>query len=145
MKSICGANCADCQFKKDCRGCAATRGRPFGGTCVAAEYIKTGGTEKYHAFRQTLLNEVNMLLRANDLPAADGLSELPGAFVNLPYTLPNGETVRFLDDGKIYLGTQIELADLGICCGVVADATFLLLCRYSVDGSEPELVAYQKR
>ena len=37
-----------------------------------------------------------------------------------------------------YLRAQIELADLGICCGVVADAGFLLLCGCIRDGSEPE-------
>ena len=42
-QSICGANCEKCSFMDSCRGCAATRGRPFGGACIAAEYIKTGG------------------------------------------------------------------------------------------------------
>lgn len=65
--------------------------------------------------------------------------------MNLPYPMPNGCTVKLLDDRKIYLGTQIEFADMGVCCGVVADTAFILVCSYSVDGSEPELIAYQKR
>ena len=89
--------------------------------------------------------EVNDLLHAVGVPAADGLCELPGAFVNLPYPLPNGKTEKLLGDKKIYLGAQLEFADLGVCWGVVADATFILVCRYSVDGSESELVAYKKR
>lgn len=145
MESICGADCAGCTFKEGCRGCKATCGRPFGGACVAAEYIKLGGMEKYREFKQILLEEVNALLRSNDLPAADALCELPGAFVNLSYPLPNGRTEKLLDDKKIYLGTQIEFADRGVCYGVVADTTFILICSYSVDGSEPELVAYRKR
>ena len=145
MNSICGADCAGCTYKEGCRGCVATCGRPFGGACVAAEYIKTGGKEKYREFKQILLDEVNALLQALGLPAADGLCELPGAFVNLPYPLPNGRTEKLLDDKKIYLGTQIEFADRGVCYGVVADTTFILICSYSVDGSEPELVAYRKR
>ncbi len=51
----------------------------------------------------------------------------------------------FLDDTKIYLGSQIEFADIGVCYGVAADTGFILLCSYSVNGSEPELIAYRKR
>ena len=50
-----------------------------------------------------------------------------------------------MNDKNIYLGTQIESADLGICYGVVADMTFILICSYSVDGSEPEIVIYKRR
>ncbi len=50
-----------------------------------------------------------------------------------------------LNDNNIYLGAQIEFADLGICYGVVADTGFILLCSYSVNGSEPELIVYKKR
>ncbi len=145
MNTICGANCDRCRFKDDCRGCAATCGKPFGGTCVAAEYIKAGGVEKYHEFKRILLAEVNALLKANGIPAAKQLNELAGSFVNLPYPLPNGRAVQMLDDRKVYLGTQIEFADLGICYGVAADTDFILICSYSVDGSEPELIVYQKR
>ena len=47
MSSICGANCDECRARDDCRGCSETCGRPFGGRCIAAEYIKTGGTAAY--------------------------------------------------------------------------------------------------
>jgi hypothetical protein len=50
-----------------------------------------------------------------------------------------------LDDRKIYLGCQIEFAGLGVCYGVVADTGFILVCSYSVNGSEPEMVLYKKR
>lgn len=145
MNSICGADCGSCNFKSDCKGCAETCGKPFGGTCIAAEYIKVGGKEKYCEFKNILLGEVNSLLSENGLPAAENLTELAGSFVNLPYPIPSGKTVKFLDDSKVYLGTQIEFADMGVCFGVVADTSFILVCRYSVDGSEPELIAYKKR
>ena len=145
MKTICGADCGKCPFREECRGCAATCGRPFGGTCVAAEYIKAGGLEKYHEFKQVLSEEVNALLEANGIPPADGLQELAGFYVNLPYPLPSGRAVKMLDDTKVYLGAQIEFADRGVCYGVVADTAFILVCRYSVDGTEPELVAYRRR
>ncbi len=145
MDTICGANCEKCSWKDGCKGCTATCGKPFGGACVAAQYIRVGGKEAYAAFKRQLLGEVNDLLRANRIPEADALYELPGAFVNLPYPMPSGETVKLLDDKRVYLGCQIEFADLGVCYGVVADTAFLLVCSYSVNGSEPELVAYKKR
>lgn len=145
MNTICGADCGECTYKDNCKGCLKTCGKPFGNTCVAAEYIKVGGREAYADFKQKLLEEVNALLEANNIPKADKLYELPGSFVNLAYHIPSGRQVKFLDDKKIYLGTQIEFADLGICYGVVADTTFILVCSYSVNGSEPELIAYKKR
>ena len=135
MRTYCGADCESCPSKENCKGCLKTCGSPFGGRCVAAEYIKLGGLEAYHKFKQTLLGEINALLTAQGIGTIDGLFELVGEYVNLEY--PN--------DKNIYLGAQIEVADLGICCGVVADTGFILICRYSVNGSEPELIVYQKR
>lgn len=145
MESICGANCCECTFKEGCKGCTETCGKPFGGRCVAAEYIRVGGKEAYAAFKEKLKEEVNALLASLDIPPTNALYELPGHFVNLAYPLPSGENVQFLDDKKIYLGAQIEVAGLGVCCGVVADTDFILVCSYSVNGSEPELIAYRKR
>ena len=145
MNTICGAECGKCNLSDKCPGCAATYGRPFGGACIAAEYIKADGKEKYAEFRQGLLNEINTVLTENNIPEADTLYELQGFFVNLAYPLPSGQAVKFLDDRKIYLGTQIELADTGICCGVAADTNFILVCSYGADGSQPELIAYKKR
>jgi hypothetical protein len=141
--TLCGANCGECGFKENCRGCEPTGGRPFGGECVAAEYIKAGGREKYAEFKSALLGEINSLLGSNGLPLADGLCELAGFYVNLAYPLPSGETIKLLDDKKIYLGAQIECGDL--CFGVIADTTFILVCSYSLNGSEPELLLYKKR
>ena len=145
MNTICGANCKECSFRENCCGCQETGGKPFGGACVAAEYIKLGGKDKYAEFKETLLDEINALLKQNGIPQAEKLYEIPGAFVNLAYPIPNGKEVQFLDDKKIYLATQIEFADLGVCYGVIADASFILVCRYSVNGSEPELIFYKKR
>ena len=76
MNTICGAECGKCNIRDNCRGCAATGGRPFGGACIAAEYIKAGGKEKYAEFRQGLLNEINTVLTENNIPEADTLYEL---------------------------------------------------------------------
>ena len=145
MNSICNADCGACTFKEGCCGCKETCGSPFGGHCIAAEYIKTGGINAYNSYKENLRTEINALLRSLDIPEAEALYELPGEFVDLEYELPNGSKVKFLNGKNIYLGTQIEFADLGICYGVVADAGFILICSYSVDGSLPELIMYKKR
>lgn len=145
MHSYCGAYCASCQSKAHCKGCLETCGSPFGGRCVAAEYIKVGGLESYQQFKKTLLGEINALLAAEGIRAIDGLFELVGEYVNLKYTMPSGQKVKLLKDKNIYLGAQIEFADLGVCYGVVADTCFILICSYSVNGSEPELIVFKKR
>ena len=43
MNTICGAECSKCPFKEDCKGCAATEGKPFGGSCTVAECCKKRG------------------------------------------------------------------------------------------------------
>ena len=145
MTAICGAKCSECRFLNNCQGCKATCGQPFGGTCVAAEYIQTAGMEKYLAFKQELLNEINSLLRANAIPKADRLYELPGSFINPAYPLPNGETVRFLDNKKVYLGTRITPDDGGISYGIAAGTDFILVCQYDARMENPELLFYKKR
>ena len=145
MNTYCGANCESCPSRAGCKGCRETCGSPFGGRCVAAEYIKAGGLDAYRQFKKKLAGEVNALLAANGLGGTDGLYELVGAYVNLAYPMPSGETVKFLNDKNIYLGAQVEFADRGVCYGVVADTGFILLCSYGEGGSEPVLVAYHKR
>ena len=141
--SLCGAKCRECPNEKNCRGCAETGGKPFGGACVAAEYIRLGGIEAYDAFRETLRGEINALLTACGIPETPALYELSGGYVNLCYPLPSGESVGFLDESKVYLGCQIECGEF--CFGAVADAGFILICRYGLNGSDPELICYKKR
>ena len=141
--NYCGADCANCPFQENCRGCRATCGSPFGGRCVAAETIKADGMDAYQAFKTRLTEEVNALLAANGLPGTAYLTELLGSYVNLAYPLPSGDQVKFLDGKNVYLGAQIE--DAGRCVGVIADEHFILVCRYGEGGRDPELLLYKKR
>ena len=145
MDTYCGAVCEGCTFRDKCKGCVKTCGSPFGGCCAAAEYIKVGGKAAYEEFKKQLKGEVNNLLKAEGLPAAENLCEIVGEYVNLEYQLPNGKKDKFLNDKNIYLCTQIEIPDAGICCGVAADTTFILICTYGKDGSDPEIVLYKRR
>lgn len=145
MGTICGADCTACPFKAACKGCEKTCGRPFGGACVAAEYIKAHGKKEYAAFKGKLLGEINAVLREEGLPPAEALYELPGSVVNFAYPAPDGGTVKYLDDTKVYLGAQASLGDGRGYCGAAADGEVILVCRYGAEGSDPSLVAFKKR
>ena len=71
------------------------------------------------------------------------------AFVNLAYPMPNGKTVKLLDDNEIYLGNQVESefndGNILKCFGLVAGMDFVLVCEYGENCSDPEIVVYKKR
>lgn len=100
---------------------------------------------QFEEFKQQLIREINELHIAG-LPPVKRLNALVGKYVNLEYMLPNGNSVKFLDDSKTYLGNQLEneLGGEGYF-GVIANMDFLLVCTYEKDGLNPELVLYKKR
>ena len=146
MESICGANCSRCEYGKNngCCGCPC----PFGKECFIAKYIKVGGKEKYEELLKVLINEVNEL-NISGMPKIESLTPLNGSFVNLEYTLPNGEVLKFLDDNDIYLGTQVESmfndGELIRCFGILANMNFILISEYGPNGDNPELIVYKRR
>ncbi len=144
-KSICRADCEECFMKDKCNGCMETNGCPFGKQCFIAEYIKIGGEEMFEEFKNKIIEEFNEL-KIQGMPKVEDLNKLAGSFVNLEYTLPSGESIKFLDDNSTYLGNQLE-CEFGSdrCFGVVAGTDFLLVCTYGENGSNPELVMYKKR
>ena len=74
------------------------------------------------------------------------LNALVRKYVNLEYTLPNGEKVKFLDDQKTDQGNQMESEFGGDkCFGILASMDFILVCTYEKDGENPELLIYKKR
>lgn len=144
MRSICGAECCGkCGRKEDCGGCVKTDGHPFGGTCIAAECIKQGGLEAFQKMKETLVGEFNAL-EIPDLQVND-LNLLNGFFVNLEYRLANGQSVKLLEDDRVYLGNQIEIPGNDRCYGIVADDKYLLVCEYGCNGSQPQIVMYKRR
>ena len=109
------------------------------------QYAENGGEEKIEEFKSRLIDELNALLHIEGLPRVENLNVLPGEFVNMEYTLPNGEKVKFLDEKQTYLGSQIESESGDRCYGIVANMDFLLICTYEENGENPELVIYKKR
>ena len=47
-------------------------------------------------------------LQIPDMEEVTELNALKGSFANIEYTLPNGQTVKFWDDNRIYLGNQLH-------------------------------------
>ncbi|MCR4962542.1 MAG: helix-turn-helix domain-containing protein [Firmicutes bacterium] len=107
------------------------------------EALSDGG--QFEAFKKQLTEEINSL-HIEGMPRVEKLNALVGKFVNLPYRLPNGEVVKFLDDGTTYLGNQLESQFGGErCFGVLANMDFIMVSTYGKDGADPELVLYKKR
>ena len=110
------------------------------------QYINLGGKEKFEEFKNQLISEFNTLLHIEGLPKVESLNVLSGSFINLEYTLPNGQKVKLLDDNATYLGNQLECEFGGDrCFGIAANMDFLLVCTYEQNGENPELVVYKKR
>jgi len=142
--TFCGLDCCkDCGKRKECGGCEACGGHPLGGSCIAAKTILAEGKEGFAALQETLLREINGLGISG--LKTDRLNLLPGYYVNLEYPFANGTSVQFLNDGDIYLGTQVERENSERCYGVVADRDFILVCEYGCNGADPLLLLYRKR
>ena len=91
------------------------------------------------------MDEINAL-GIEGVPKVEKLNALVGSYVNLPYRLPNGSTVKLLDDNATYLGNQLECEFGGDrCFGVLANMDFILVATYGENGSDPELLVYKKR
>jgi transcriptional regulator with XRE-family HTH domain len=100
---------------------------------------------QFEAFKKQLICEINDM-HIEGMPKVERLNALVGSFVNLAYPLPSGASVRFLNDGTTYLGTQLESEFGGDrCFGVLANMDFILICTYEAEGKSPELLLYKKR
>ena len=108
-------------------------------------YAELGGGQRFEELKKKLIDEFNAL-NIEGMPKVERLNALVGGYVNLEYRLPNGEKVKFLDDGATYLGNQLESEFGGDrCFGILANMDFLLVAAYGEGGSDPELVLYKKR
>ena len=108
-------------------------------------YEELSDDGQFEEFKEKLIQEINDL-HIEGMPKVEKLNALVGRFVNLPYRLPSGAEVKFLDDQVTYLGNQLEPEFGGErCFGVLASMDFILVSTYGKDGADPELVLYKKR
>ena len=87
--------------------------------CTEADSDKNFRLKSLDKCRKKLVSEINAM-GIRDLHLSD-LNTLSGSYVNLEYTLPNGQKVKMLDDNDVYLGNQIEIQGSERCYGIVAD------------------------
>lgn len=110
---------------------------------MAAECVKRDGLDKWSRMKEQLVEEFNAL----GIPGlrVDDLNLLNGFYVNLEYPLPSGQSVKLLEDNRVYLGNQIEIPGSDRCYGIVADERYLLVCEYGCNGADPCIVLYKRR
>ena len=108
-------------------------------------YGELSDSGQFETFKKQLIEEINAL-HIEGMPKVEKLNALVGSYVNLAYRLPNGASVKYLDDQTTYLGNQLESEPGGErCFGVLANMDFILICTYEAEGANPELVLYKKR
>lgn len=108
-------------------------------------YEQLGGSGAFEEFKKLLIEEINAL-NIEGMPKLTRLNALVGSYINMEYRLPNGRTVKYLDDNATYLGNQLESEFGGNrCFGIAANMDFILICTYGENGEDPELVVYKKR
>ncbi len=108
-------------------------------------YEELSDDGEFERFKKQLVSEINDL-HISGMPKVEKLNALVGAYVNLAYPLPSGESVKFLNDQTTYLGNQLESDSIGdVCFGVLANKDFIMVCTYKENGTEPELLLYKKR
>ena len=110
-----------------------------------------------------IVDEVNSL-DIDGLDKIDSLNLLVGSDINIGFTLPSGQCVKFWDDNRVYFGTQVEKRQNRACgnnnsgctacqdsCpagddtgkryfGLAADIKYLLICEYGENGSDAEII-----
>ena len=140
--TICGVDCSKCELRGTCNGCAETNGRPFGAECTVACCLKEGEHALYE-FKMHLIAAFNAL-HIKDMEEVTELNALKGSFVNITYTLPNGQHVKFWDDNKIYLGNQLQKTGSDRYYGLIADQNYLMVSEYSGYGSDAEVIEFKR-
>lgn len=108
-------------------------------------YEELSDNGQFDLFKEQLIKEINDL-HVEGMPKVEKLNALVGAYVNLAYPLPSGESVKFLNDETTYLGNQLESEFGGDrCFGILANMDFIMVCTYEAQGANPELLLYKKR
>lgn len=108
-------------------------------------YEELSDNGQFEAFKKQLIDEINTL-QIGGMPKLEKLNVLVGRYVNLEYPLPNGVSVKFLNDQATYLGNQLEsVFGRERCFGILANMDFILISTYEKDGKYPELLLYKKR
>lgn len=139
--SLCGIDCTKCKLNSICNGCTKTQGKPFGAECMVVLCLKDG-ENALCKLKKDLIAAFNAL-SIQDMEEVTELNALKGSFINIEYTLPNGQILKFWDDNRIYLGNQIHKNDSDRCYGIIADKKYLMVSEYSGYVSDAEVIVFK--
>ena len=78
------------------------------------------------------------------LKEVTSLNNVKGSFINIPYTLSNGEVIKLWDDNKIYLANQIKKQDSDRFYGLAADEEYLAVCEYGSMGEDAKIIIFKR-
>ncbi len=140
--SICGVDCMKCELSNTCSGCSETKGHPFGEECMVALCLKDGKNTLCE-FKKNLIASFNAL-NIEDMEEVTELNALKGSFVNIGYTLPNGQIIKFWNNNRIYFGNQLCKKGSERCYGIIADEKYLMVSEYDGYGSNAEVVVFKR-
>lgn len=93
---------------------------------------------------ETLWREFQALL-PEDAGELAPLTELPGHYINLECTLPNGQRGQLLDDGKTYWAAEVHKEGSERCYGLAGDEGQLVVYEYGCGGADARLVLWKSR
>jgi len=150
MFPYCGIDCDKCEWRENCKGCAETSGKPFGGgicpqaECCIKKEQKSCSECADCKLKNDLIAEFNGL-KIDGMPEIRELYMLGGSIVNMAYPLPGGETAKFWNDSNIYFGNQVEKTGSERCFGLAADVNYLMVSEYGENGADPQIVIFKKR
>lgn len=92
--------------------------------------------------KEQLIQEFNAL-EIPDMGEVKELYQNNGAFINLDYSLPNGQLVKFWDDDKTYYINQLEKKGSNRCYGLTADEKHLMVCEYGEGGADAKIIIFK--
>ncbi|MBQ8196181.1 MAG: DUF3795 domain-containing protein [Oscillospiraceae bacterium] len=147
--NFCGIDCKECELNTTCKGCKATGGHPYGGSCIAAECCRSFGRESCNGCteckaREQLICEINAL-GIEDMDEVTELNLLLGSYINSEYSLPGGQNVKLWDDNSVYFGNMLPKRGTERCYGIAADEKYLLVTEFGMNGADAEIVLLKRR
>ena len=93
--------------------------------------------------KEYLIRRFNELHIAG-MPKVTHLHELKGDYINLTYRLPSGQKIKLWKDEKTYLAAELCKDGSERCFGLTAGDGYLLVCEYGANGSDAEIIVFQK-
>ena len=97
----------------------------------------------YENIKNEIIKQFNSL-GISDMGVITDMHEGSGAFVNIEYVLPSGQTIKLWDDNKTYLINQVCKCNSNRCYGLVADEKYLLVCGYGDEGVDGEIIVFKQ-